>query len=62
MSKKTFRQGRRKGHSPVAFLVIALIVAYALISGASAVLTVSDCGGWSNPQKEWTFFPPAWEC
>ena len=44
---------------PWFYLAIAALI-FLVYCGAIAVGTADDCG--DGVHKEWTFFPPQWEC
>ena len=43
------------------FIAILVGVVYALFSAAVAISTADKCGQ-LHTTKEWSYFPPEWEC
>lgn len=44
------------------FLLLAAAMIYTLISVGIAVATSDKCGSRLDNAKEWSYFPPKWEC
>lgn len=49
----------KPGH-PVIFWLAMLALIFLFYSGATALITLDDCG--VNAEKSWQIFPPEWEC
>ena len=49
---------------PLLLTVVIVAVTFALFSVGVAIGTADKCGGsqLNNPQKEWNYFPPRWDC
>jgi hypothetical protein len=44
------------------FLLLAAAMIYTLVSVGIAVSTADKCGRRLDNAKEWSYFPPQWEC
>jgi hypothetical protein len=44
------------------FILIIVAVVFMLFSAAVAISTADKCDGKLHADKEWTVFPPGWEC
>lgn len=51
----------KPGH-PILFWGFILVVVFALYSAGAAIMTANDCDSVSGGKKEWTVFPPEWQC
>ena len=43
------------------FILVMIVVVYALVSGAIAINTVDACGD-DGADKHWSLVPPEWVC
>lgn len=51
----------KPGH-PVLFWTFVAVIVFALYSAGVAIMTAEDCDDVSGGTKEWTVFPPEWQC
>ena len=49
---------------PLLLMALVVAVVFTLFSIGVAIGTGDKCGGahLNNPQKEWNYFPPRWDC
>ena len=50
------------GGKGIGFIVMLVVLGFAIVSGAIAWSTVDDCENRGYDGQHWNFLPPEWDC